>query len=215
MGRREGRLARHLVRFRRRMPVKRAPLRLVLAAALFASATQGLKGQPIPPLDVPFVKQSKNLCGPACIAMVLQYWGQPGNGEAAGVPERISIQEIAKALDIRSGLGTRGSQMQRYFSTLDYQSFSFQGEWDDVANHLAKGRPLIVALGGRGILGHYVVLVGWNSEERVVLVNDPARRKLLKLDQRSFEKSWEQTSRWTLLALPRNNSVNASTAPDT
>jgi ABC-type bacteriocin/lantibiotic exporter with double-glycine peptidase domain len=197
------------------MLVKRAPLRLVLAAALFASATQGLKGQPILLLDVPFVKQSKNLCGPACIAMVLQYWGKPGNGEAAGEPERISIQEIAKALDIRSGLGTLGSQMQRYFSTLDYQSFSFQGEWDDVANHLAKGRPLIVALGGRGILGHYVVLVGWNSEERVVLVNDPARRKLLKLDQRRFEKSWEQTSRWTLLALPRNNSVNASTAPDT
>ncbi len=189
-------------------------LRLILAAALFASTTRGLKAQPTLFLDVPFVKQVKNLCGPACIAMILQYWDQHASGEAVGVPERITIQEIAKALDIRSGSGTLGTQMQRYFSALDYQAFSFQGEWDDVANHLAKGRPLIIALGGRGALGHYVVLVGWNPQERVVLVNDPARRKLLKLDKVSFEKSWERTSRWTLLALPGKSFMNASSAPN-
>jgi ABC-type bacteriocin/lantibiotic exporter with double-glycine peptidase domain len=196
------------------MPIRRTSLRLILAAALLASTARCLKAQPIPFLDVPFVKQGKNLCGPACISMILQYWGQHASGKAAGMPEGANIQEIAKALDVRGSSGTLGSQMQRYFSMLDYQAFSFQGEWDDVANHLAKGRPLIIALGGQGALGHYVVLVGWDPQEQIVLVNDPARRKLLKLDKVSFEKSWERTSRWTLLALPGKNFMNASSAPN-
>jgi len=35
------------------------------------------------------------------------------------------------------------------------------------------------------------------------MVNDPARRKLLKIDRATFERYWEIADRWTLLALPR------------
>jgi hypothetical protein len=37
----------------------------------------------------------------------------------------------------------------------------------------------------------------------LVLVNDPAQRKLLKQDRSSFERDWSAAGNWTLLALPQ------------
>jgi hypothetical protein len=41
-----------------------------------------------------------------------------------------------------------------------------------------------------------------DTPQSVVLVNDPARRKLLKLERGTFEKDWTAADRWTLLAVP-------------
>jgi uncharacterized protein YvpB len=48
---------------------------------------------------------------------------------------------------------------------------------------------------------HYVVVTGVGPE--MVMVNDPAQRKLLQQDQSSFEREWSATGKWTLLALPQ------------
>jgi len=50
---------------------------------------------------------------------------------------------------------------------------------------------------------HYVVVVGVDPEQNVVLLNDAAQRKLLKQERGSFEKEWSAAGRWTLLALPK------------
>ena len=160
-------------------------------------------------LDVPFVRQAKNLCGAASVSMVLQYWHK--SSTAGGSIEVPSFPNIAEALRSSESKGVFGSQMKTYLASLGYQVHVFKGRWDDIENHVAKGRPLIAALGNRGALDHYVVVTGWNDPENVVLVNDPARRKLLKLDRKNFQKSWEQTSCWTLLALPP--SLSSAAAP--
>jgi len=49
---------------------------------------------------------------------------------------------------------------------------------------------------------HYVVVAGIDQERQLVLVNDPAQRKLLKEDRSRFEREWKGAGRWTLLALP-------------
>jgi hypothetical protein len=36
-----------------------------------------------------------------------------------------------------------------------------------------------------------------------VAVNDPAQKKLLKMERPAFEKEWNDVQRWTLLALPK------------
>ena len=151
-------------------------------------------------LDVPFVRQEKNLCAAASVSMILQYWQRVSPAEnALDVP---SFPHIAEALRLSESKGVLGSQMKSYLASLGYQVFVFKGRWEDIENHLSKGRPLIAALGNRGTLDHYVVVTGWNDPEKVVLVNDPARRKLLKLAHKEFQKAWEKTSCWTLLALP-------------
>jgi uncharacterized protein YvpB len=50
---------------------------------------------------------------------------------------------------------------------------------------------------------HYVVVAGVDPTEHSVIVNDPAQRKLLKVDSAAFEKEWQATGNWMLLALPR------------
>ena len=161
-------------------------------------------------LDVPFVRQDKNLCGAASVLMLMQYWQKANTaGSSIEVPP---FPHIAEALRSSQSKGVFGSQMKAYLASLGYQVFVFKGRWDDIEDHISKGRPLIAALGNRGALDHFVVVTGWNDPENVVLVNDPSRRKLLKLDRKDFQKAWEQTACWTLLALPPSASSTAPTS---
>ena len=83
--------------------------------------------------------------------------------------------------------------------------FAVKGDWDLLRQHLEKGRPLIVALKpakGEPSL-HYVVVVGLDWNTNLLLINDPAQKKLLKVERRSFENEWKAVGDWTLLAVPR------------
>jgi uncharacterized protein YvpB len=97
--------------------------------------------------------------------------------------------------------------MERYFRQNGYATFAFAGNWSDLKQHLEKGRPLIAALkpGAMAPL-HYVVVAGLDQERQLVLVNDPAQRKLLKEDRSRFEQEWKAAGRWTLLAVPEASS---------
>ena len=154
-------------------------------------------------LDVPFVKQEKDGCGAASIAMVMQYW-QHQQGEAASSDSNaIQIQHLLYSAKAR---GIYASDMERYFRGKGFRTFTIRGEWEDLKQHLDKGRPLIVALkpGGGGTPLHYVVVTGLDQD--VVMINDPAQRKLLKQDRSAFEQEWSAAGKWTLLALPQTQS---------
>ena len=153
-------------------------------------------------LDVPFVKQEKNGCGAASIAMVMQYWSdRRGRAES----DNIDAAQIHRELYDPKARGVYASAMERYFKQRGYGAFAFRGEWEDLLNHLRKGRPLIVALNPpeAGAPLHYVVVAGLDLQAGLVLLNDPARRKLLKQDRADFEKQWSGAGKWTLLALPQ------------
>jgi hypothetical protein len=71
-------------------------------------------------------------------------------------------------------------------------------------SNLAKGRPLLVALQpGRRDPLHFVVIAGIENAAALVLMNDPAQRKLLKQDRSDFERQWKAAGNWTLLAVPK------------
>jgi predicted double-glycine peptidase len=151
-------------------------------------------------IDVPFVKQDKDGCGAASIAMVMQYW-QRQQGRA--VDPKAEFSYILQALDSTAEHGIRASDMVRYFKENGYRTFAYTGEWTDLAKQLEKGRPSIAALrGGSGKLLHFVVVAGVDEEHQLVLLNDPAQRKLLKEDRVSFEREWKASGYWTLLAVP-------------
>jgi len=155
-------------------------------------------------IDVPFVKQKKDGCGAASIAMVMQYWQR----QQHSIPNQSSdAAHIQQTLYSPEAHGIYASQMQRYFQANGYRTFAFKGEWDDLRQHLGKGRPLIVALqpAARAPL-HYVVMAGIDPEADVVLMNDPAQRKLLKEDRSKFLQEWTATHNWTLLAVPESES---------
>ena len=153
-------------------------------------------------LDVPFVKQEKNGCGAASVAMVMQYWLKQ---QGRLTSESADALRIHRSLYIPGSDGVYASAMERYFQKHGFRTFSFRGEWNDFRRHLEKGRPLIVALKPSEDDGslHYVVVAGLDLEQGILLLNDPARRKLLKQDRAGFEKQWSATGNWTLLALPQ------------
>ena len=94
--------------------------------------------------------------------------------------------------------------MEEYLRESCFSPFVFRGEWSDLTAHLEKGRPLIanVQPGGKNSL-HYVVVVGIEREHEAVLLNDPERGRLFRVERSEFEKEWVRTDNWTLLAVPK------------
>ena len=151
-------------------------------------------------IDVPFVPQQKDGCGAASVAMVMQYWQRQAAGHATPAADYATID---RALHSDAAHGIYASDIVRYLEQNHFRAFAFAGASADLTQHLAKGRPLIVALQpGAGLPLHYVVVVGLDPLAHLVLVNDPAQRKLLKEDGRQFEHEWDAAGHWTLLALP-------------
>ena len=159
-------------------------------------------------LDVPFVKQEKEGCGAASIAMVMQYWQRQQN---KAPNDESDPRKIQQSLYSKQAHGIYASDAEMYLRQHGFRTFAFQGQWDDLRQHLAKGRPLIVALkprSGNAPL-HYVVAAGLDREPELVLVNDPAARKLLKQARSGFEREWKGAGNWTLLAIPNEDAPSA------
>jgi ABC-type bacteriocin/lantibiotic exporter with double-glycine peptidase domain len=122
--------------------------------------------------------------------------GEPVRPEAEPAP-------ILRALYSGSAHGIYASAMVRYFQQNGYRAFAFAGQPGDLEHELQQGRPLIAALKpGVGPSLHYVVVVGLDEPRNLVLVNDPAQRKLLREDQSQFEREWKAAGNWILLAVP-------------
>ena len=171
-----------------------AVVQLLLCCCVFAAAPLNLW------IDVPFVQQEKNGCGPASVSMVMQYWQKQAG---MSVQPAGDMATIVQSLQADGQQAVRASAMVRYFKQNGYRAFAFPGEWTDLEQQIAKGRPVIVALKpDTGSALHYVVVAGVEDGEGVVLVNDPAQRKLLKEDRAAFENEWKATGNWTLLAVP-------------
>lgn len=155
-------------------------------------------------LDVPFVKQDKNGCGAASVAMIIQYWRQ--KPASASIP---SVEEIQRTLYSSQAHGIYASDLDRYLKAQGFRTFSIRGEWSDLREHLEKGRPLIVALASGKDEVHYVVVAGLDWKRGIIMKNDPAERKLLKQRRQEFERQWKGAGNWMLLALPKESAESS------
>jgi uncharacterized protein YvpB len=154
-------------------------------------------------LDVPFVPQEKDGCGAASISMVMQYWEQH---QGQSLQPEAEPARILQDLYSKNAHGIYASAMVHYFHTNGYRAIAFTGERADLENQLKQGRPLIAALKPDSDPSlHYVVVAGMDEPQQLVLVNDPAQRKLLKIDQSQFEQEWKAAAHWLLLAVPETN----------
>ena len=166
-----------------------------------AAAVVFAQGSPIW-IDVPFVKQSPEGCGAASLAMVMQYW--QAKATTRPTPDS-NAEHILSVLRSPEAHGIYASTMERYLKDHGYATFPMAGRWEDLREQLEKGRPLIVALrpSGSSKIMHYVVVAGLDNAASLVMFNDPAGRKLTTLDRKAFEKEWNASGKWTLLALPQ------------
>lgn len=166
---------------------------------LIALAVTGAVSGQTPWLDVPFVQQKRAGCGSAAVAMVVGYWARQLPELAAAAQDAEHIDDLLPP----SARGIRGQELKRYLEQRGFNVYLFDGEMSDLRQHFERGRPIIVCLGLGGPKRplHYAVVVG--VEESVVWLNDSARGKLFREDLRRFEKAWDATGRWAMLAVPR------------
>ena len=158
----------------------------LLAASVPPPAPQSVR------LDVPYVRQEKNGCGAAAIAMILEYWlSRPA--DAKGIQQQLYSPKAG---------GVYASEMEQYLRQQGFRTFAIAGGWNDLREHLEKGRPIIVALKPRRNDLHYVVVTGLDTEQELVLSHDPAGRKSQKQHRADFEGEWKGAGNWMLLALP-------------
>lgn len=147
-------------------------------------------------IDVPFVTQDRNGCGSATVWMLLEYWKQGAAPPLDEIHERLFSEEAG---------GVYARDMEAFLREQGFSTFPFRGEWSDLQQHIAKGRPVIVCLelNGRGVPLHYVVVAGIDPVQNLVLINDPAQRKLTAVHRQEFERAWSGTGNWALLAVPQ------------
>lgn len=184
--------------------------RLTLLACLLAAASVAAEAQDAQAvwIDVPFVAQPREGCGAASLLMVMQYWAhQTGHVPAAESGIETSVETIQRAIDSPKAHGILASSMQDYLREHGFRVFALSGRWSDFDAELRKGRPLIVALRPQGQTElHYVVVAGLDPARGLVMMNDPADRKLLSEERAAFEKEWSATGNWMLLAVPASSS---------
>jgi ABC-type bacteriocin/lantibiotic exporter with double-glycine peptidase domain len=142
-------------------------------------------------LDVPAIKQPYNLCLATCVSMVLQYWG-----------EDVSPQVFADVMPVYRD-GMTGQDLQRAVERIGFRGFLIQPPFEDLLEHLRKGRPPVVSFLSRGKSRHAMVLIGFDAGRQNLFLIDPANGKRKTLDYRTFRQKWETAQRWTFLIVPR------------
>ena len=151
-------------------------------------------------IDVPFVAQTRNACGAANAAMLLRYWSAQG-ARLSGADA--SLESLHERLYSAEEKGALGSELAKVLEEAGLRTFTFEGRYGDLTEHLPQGRPLVVCLKPRGQSRlHFALVVGLDAAEDVVLLNDPARRKLSRMDRADFLENWKGAGNWTLLAVP-------------
>lgn len=169
-----------------------------LGAPILLLGFAGLGGIRGAALDVPFFTQQKNGCGAASVAMVMHYWGGAATSGLSPMP---GPRDVYARLYQPSRKGILLSGMKGFLEQYGFRAFALRGEWPDITGHLAKGRPVIVALRKReSAQTHFVVVT--EASPASVRINDPTRRKPVTLKRGDFERQWGLGGRWLLLAAP-------------
>lgn len=172
---------------------------LVLLAACTTPQTMALRNAPperIPvrtELDqVVFYPQDEHQCGPASLAMSLQYAGQ--NIEPARLKSFLYLPEKRGSLQAEMLSATR-----RYGKL----AYVLKPKLEDVLTEVAAGNPVLVLLNlglGWYPVWHYAVVVGYDvRSEEMILRSGTDRRQVMPFI--TFENTWARSAHWAIVVL--------------
>src|SRR5215475_3611957 len=130
------------------MNIGQAVSGLLVAASMLATSGRDAAAEAVR-LTVPYVRQTKILCGGAAAAMVFRYWGDA----------QADANQFAPLLDRAAG-GLATGVLAKAIEDRDWRVVRFTGSIESVADLLRDGRPVIVLLKEWDGRFHYVVVVG-------------------------------------------------------
>ena len=150
---------------------------------------------------VPFEKWlERNYCGPACLAMALNYWDETRS---------FSQRKIADEIYDSESQATYNSELVLYPRTQGFESYSFQGNLRILKDLVGQDIPVIVlAKTIKQIAkGHYRVVIGFDEDKDQIIFNDPYFGDRQAMTSKDFMKVWElgkgrNQSRWMMAVVP-------------
>ena len=179
----------------------RLPVCCLLILLLTGSATSEGAGQKTPAkgfyLEVPYVRQAENYCGPAVLAMLLRYWTHPADHH-----------ELAGRFKPFPKQGLSGLELKNLAAAEGFQAYSFAGDAPEMLEHLRQGRPLITVIDPSILTtnNHYVVLVGWDESRREWILHDPVKGPYQRRPAGEMARQRSRLQNWTLLVIPKTPS---------
>ena len=150
---------------------------------------------------VPFEKWlQRNYCGPACLAMVLNYYDET---------QSFIQRKIADEVYDSENQATYNSELVLYPRTKGFVSYSFQGNLRILKDVVEKDIPVIVLTKTIKQIakGHYRVVIGYDDDEGQIIFHDPYFGDLNAMTSKDFMKVWEMGKgrnqfRWMMAAVP-------------
>ena len=130
-------------------------------------------------LDVPYVEQLTNYCGPASLEMIFSYYGT-----------NMSQQEIGAGIVGPQGVGAdqlaQFSVDQGYDATKEYCGLS------SLLEKLNSKTPVLVrVINNSGTNGHFMVVTGYDLITETIFINDPALPDNQEMSFNDFKVIWD------------------------
>jgi tetratricopeptide (TPR) repeat protein len=183
---------------------KRAPACAILLALLLcacaAPQTRQLVDAPPATLPVatlikrvPFFPQQAYYCGPATLAMTMNFHGLNVSQEA--LARAVYVPELKGSLQAEMLAATRQRGLLAYVLTPDLQS---------LLEEIAAGHPVVV-LQNLGVswypVWHYAVAIGYDLDAREIVLHSGAEPNY-RVPLSTFERTWARSDHWALVPLP-------------
>ena len=144
---------------------------------------------------VPFIPQADNYCGPASLAMVLQYWDEP-----------VDQKQIGAELYLPSAKGTLNLDLEFYARRRGFQAEGVQGTLAEIKAEIDQGRPVIVFQDqGIGPLAfpHFFVVIGYDDARELIIAHSGVTENRL-IPYREFLWTWGKKGNWSLRIWPKD-----------
>ncbi|WP_223792925.1 PA2778 family cysteine peptidase [Marinobacter sp. F4216] len=143
--------------------------------------------------DVPFYPQERFQCGPASLAMTLNSQGLTTNPDV-----------LRELVYIPGREGTLQVELIAAGRAHNFLVYQLDGTLDSLLKELAAGNPVLVMQNlrfGWWPQWHFAVAVGFDSEERTLILNTDTR-KHYEAPIRAFINTWGRADNWAVVMLP-------------
>jgi tetratricopeptide (TPR) repeat protein len=146
--------------------------------------------------DVPFFPQQEYHCGPASLASIITYRGNPV--EPDQIVRLIYVPELKGSLQAEVVAATR------QFELLPVE---LDGSLESLLREIAAGNPVFV-LQNLGLdlvpVWHYEVVVGYDLDKRIMIMRSGTRPRVSR-SFALFEKTWQRAGHWALAIVPADS----------
>jgi predicted double-glycine peptidase len=146
---------------------------------------------------MPFFKQDAYQCGPAALAMVIDYWY-----EKTGKGPRVTPEQIVPDIYSPTARGVLGMDLAIYARKQGFATREFSGTVEEL-KALVDERipPLILVDFGFSLyqVNHFVVVIGYNRDG-VIVTSGQHENQFIR--EGELTRIWRKTGNWTLVIKP-------------